>query len=127
MSKVLAEVPKGGLDEPVSGERVKIPRKPQPPSRRHLQQALMVAAFAAIYLVAGKLGLRLATVGRSVTFVWPNAGMALAALLLFGYRLWPGVALGAFAVNALTPGVPILSALGMAAGNTLEAVSGAYL
>ena len=47
--------------------------------------------------------------------------MALAALVLYGYRLWPGIALGAFLVN-LSAGAPVLVAGGMALGNTLEAL-----
>lgn len=82
----------------------------------------MVVALAAAYLAAARLGLKVATVGRSVTLVWPPTGISLAALFLLGRRYWPGVALGAFLVNALTPGVPVPAALGMAAGNTLEAV-----
>jgi integral membrane sensor domain MASE1 len=58
--------------------------------------------------------------------VWPGTGIALAAILLLGYRVWPGVFLGAFAVNLTTAG-SILSSLGIASGNTLEALLGAYL
>jgi signal transduction histidine kinase len=60
------------------------------------------------------------------TLVWPPTGLALAALFLFGYRLWPGVALGAFVVNAWT-GAPVAVALGIALGNTLEAVAGVWI
>jgi PAS domain S-box-containing protein len=58
--------------------------------------------------------------------VWPPTGIALAALVLYGYCLWPGIALAAFLVN-LSVGVPVLVAAGMALGNTLEAVLGAML
>jgi PAS domain S-box-containing protein len=57
--------------------------------------------------------------------VWPPTGIALAALLLRGYRLWPGIMLGAGIANLLT-GAPIFVALGIASGNTLEALLGAY-
>jgi len=60
------------------------------------------------------------------TLIWPPTGIALAALLLFGYRLWPAVALGAFLVNYVI-GAPFWSAWGVATGNTLEAVVGAFL
>jgi len=83
--------------------------------------------LAAVYFLAARLGLAFATVGQSVTLVWPATGIALGGLWLGGVRLWPGVALGAFAVNALTPGVPLGSAAGMATGNTLEAVLGMIL
>ncbi|HEX4403976.1 MAG TPA: MASE1 domain-containing protein, partial [Polyangia bacterium] len=86
-----------------------------------------VALLAGAYFALAKLGLGVATVGRSVTLVWPPTGLALAALLLGSRRLWPGLALGAFAVNAMTPGVGLLAAAAIAAGNTLEAFVGASL
>jgi signal transduction histidine kinase len=68
----------------------------------------------------------LAPVSRFAALVWPPTGIALAALVLVGYRLWPGVALGAFVVNAWI-GAPVLVALGISVGNTLEALMGTYL
>lgn len=85
-----------------------------------------MVALAALYIVAGKLGLRLAFLHVSATAVWPPTGIALAAMLLFGRRVWPAILAGAFVVNVTTIGPP-WSALGIAAGNTLEAVLGAYL
>lgn len=84
-----------------------------------------IAALAMLYLGIAKLGLMLDAVGGFATLVWPPTGLALVALLLFGYRLWPGVWLGAFVVNVWT-GAPWPVALGIAAGNTLEAVLGTY-
>jgi PAS domain S-box-containing protein len=83
-------------------------------------------ALVGIYVVAGKLGLQLAFVHVSATAVWPPTGIAVAALLLFGYRLWPGIAVGAFLVNLFTAG-SVASSLGIAAGNTLEAFLAVYL
>jgi K+-sensing histidine kinase KdpD len=83
---------------------------------------LQMGTLAAVYFAAAKGGLLLATVGAQVTLVWPPTGLALAALLLGGPRLWPGVALGATLVNAST-GVPPATACGMGMGNTLEAVT----
>src|SRR3954467_12896822 len=85
-----------------------------------------VAALACLYFAAGKLGLSLAFVNASATAVWPPTGIALAALLLWGYRLWPGVFLGAFLANIITQG-SVTTTLGIAAGNTLEALAGAWL
>jgi len=86
-------------------------------------------AVAAAYFAAARLGLSLAFVAEQVTVVWPASGLALAVLLLFGYRFWPGIALGAFLVNWTTSTThePPAVALGIAAGNTLEAVLGAWL
>ena len=93
----------------------------------HRQQDLIaIAMMAAAYFVAGKLGLSMAFVHPSSTAVWPPSGIALAALLVFGYRVWPGIALGAFLVHVTTAG-SIGTSLAIAAGNTLEAVLGAYL
>jgi integral membrane sensor domain MASE1 len=68
-----------------------------------------------VYFLTARLGLQLATVGHSVSLVWPPTGLALAVLLLSGRRLWPAVLVGAFAVNAHDPGVPLLSAVAMGA------------
>jgi diguanylate cyclase (GGDEF)-like protein len=87
---------------------------------------LELGLLAVVYVVAGKLGLRLAFVQPNATAVWAPTGIALAALVLRGYRLWPAVLLGAFAVNVTTAG-SVATSLGIAVGNTLEAVVGAYL
>jgi signal transduction histidine kinase len=79
-----------------------------------------------VYFLVCKLGLRLAIVHPSATAVWPGTGIALAAILLFGYEVWPGIFLGAFAVNLTTAG-SLVSSFGIAFGNTLEAALGAYL
>ncbi len=85
-----------------------------------------VALLAGIYFAAAKLGLSLAGMHKNVSLVWPPTGIALAALLLFRYRMWPGIALGAFLINASTD-VSLATAAGIAVGNTLEVLSGAYL
>ena len=82
--------------------------------------------MAAAYTVAGRLGLELAYETSSVTAIWAPTGIALAAILLGGSRLWPGVALGALLTNVDT-GVPAGTVLGITCGNTLEALCGAYL
>src|SRR6516162_3448152 len=85
-----------------------------------------IVALTAVYFVAGKLGLSLAFVHASATAAWPPTGIALAALLLHGYALWPAVFVGAFVVNVTTAG-SVTSSLGIAAGNTLEALAGVWL
>ena len=85
-----------------------------------------MALLTAAYFGAAKLGLTMAFVAEQVTAVWPPTGIALAALLLFGYRLWPGIALGAFLAN-VTANAPLGTAAGIALGNTLEALAGAWL
>jgi signal transduction histidine kinase/ActR/RegA family two-component response regulator len=79
-----------------------------------------------VYFIAGKLALMLASLHASASPVWPPAGIALAALLLLGYRVWPAIFIAAFLVNATTAG-NIATSLAIATGNTLEAVCGAWL
>ena len=106
---------------------VVFPHTPMPfAARSVLRYVLGVVLLAALYAAAAWVGLRYVTIGHSVSLVWPSAGIAFAALVLLGPRYWPGVALGAFAANASTP-VPLAAALGIAAGNTLEALLAAYL
>jgi diguanylate cyclase (GGDEF)-like protein len=85
-----------------------------------------IVLLTVLYVVAGKLALRLAFVHASATAVWPATGIALAALVLRGLGLWPAVLVGAFVVNLSTAG-SVATSVGIAAGNTLEAVVGAYL
>jgi signal transduction histidine kinase len=80
-----------------------------------------VALLSVVYLGAAKFGLSFAFTTKQVTAVWPPAGVAVVALLLFGDRVWLGVLLGAFAANA-TQGEPIATAAGIAIGNTLGLV-----
>jgi diguanylate cyclase (GGDEF)-like protein len=86
----------------------------------------LLVALAAAYFMAGKLGLRLAFVNPSATPVWPPTGLALAAFLLVGYDVWPAMLVGAFLVNITTSG-SLATSVGIAAGNTLEGLVGAYL
>jgi serine phosphatase RsbU (regulator of sigma subunit) len=94
--------------------------------KNRMRYLVSLACLAGAYYGAAKLGLSLASATPSVTAVWAPTGIALAALVLFGFRMWPGVAAGALAANAWT-GVPALGVLGITAGNTLEALAGAYL
>jgi signal transduction histidine kinase len=82
-------------------------------------------AFAIVYFCCGKLGLSMAFVDASASAVWPPTGFALAFLLWRGRGHWPGIFVGAFIVNVTTQGsIPVT--LGIATGNTLEAVIGAW-
>jgi diguanylate cyclase (GGDEF)-like protein len=87
---------------------------------------LMIVCLGAVYYIATKLGLKLAFVYPSASSVWPGTGIALAAMLLLGSKVWPGVFLGAFLANVTTAG-SISTSLGIALGNTLEGLIGAYL
>jgi len=86
----------------------------------------LLLALTAGYVIAGKLGLRLAFLNPSATPVWPNTGIALAAFLLAGPEVWPAILVGAFLVNITTAG-SIATSVGTTAGNTLEGLLGAWL
>jgi diguanylate cyclase (GGDEF)-like protein len=85
-----------------------------------------IAVLAVVYFCAAKLGLRFAFVHPSATAVWAPTGITLAAFLIFGFRVWPGIFLGAFFANLTTAG-SVLTSIAVATGNTLEGVVGCYL
>ena len=58
-----------------------------------------ILLLAAAYYLSGRLALLLAIPPGYSTAVWPAAGIAMAVLLRFGTRLWPGVVIGHFFVN----------------------------
>ena len=95
-----------------------------PPLGKYLVE---IAIVCLAYIVAGKLGQATTNIRSSnLGPVWPAYGIALAAILRCGYRVWPGVAAGAFWVAFFSP-VPHIAALGQAAGATIAAVIGAFL
>ncbi|HEX5688498.1 MAG TPA: MASE1 domain-containing protein, partial [Roseiflexaceae bacterium] len=97
-------------------------RSPQTAARTAAAIALLAGAYAA----AALLGMRLAFFDGTVSAVWPPAGVALAGLLLFGYRLWPGIVLGVLLATAFA-GLPALSVVGFAISTTLEALIATFL
>ena len=96
-------------------------------SRSRLASVALLIGVAAVYFVAGKVGLDFfGKLHPSASAVWPPTGVAIAGLLIFGYRVAGAVFVGAFFVNYATAG-GVLTSLGIAAGNTLEGVVAAYL
>ena len=91
-----------------------------------VRRLTLLIGVAAVYYFTAKLGLQFAYVDKSVTTVWPPTGIALAAFVLYGYRIWPAVLGAAFLANFTTSG-GLATSLGIAAGNTLEGLLGAYL
>jgi PAS domain S-box-containing protein len=86
-----------------------------------------VVVLIALYFVGGLIGKRTTFLSGSVVLVWPPAGIALAAILLFGYRFWPGVALGAVLFSFIN-GMPFgFFTFGTAIGNTMGAIICAFL
>jgi len=94
--------------------------------RNTLQLLGTILVLTGIYVLAAKLGLSLAFIHPSATPVWPPTGITLAALLILGNRVWPGILLGAFLANITTAG-SVTTSLAIAGGNTLEGLVGAYL
>ena len=88
--------------------------------------AALLATIAVAYFVAGKMSLALAIPPGYATAVWPPSGIALAAALLFGARIWPAIWLGAALVNVGVDASVLAAAL-IASGNTLEALAGRAL
>jgi len=94
--------------------------------RESATYALELAVIGAIYFVLAKIGLILASINASATPIWPPTGLALAAMLLRGYRVAPAILLASFAANATTAGT-IETSIAIGVGNMLEGVVGAWL
>ena len=101
---------------------------PQPVTEtaNNARYAAAILVLAAVYFVAARIGFAASAVHPVVSSAWPPSGIAFALLLLLGLPYWPAIAIGAFVVN-LSGGVPLLGALSIAAGNTLESVIGVWV
>ena len=95
------------------------------PIQHYVVVALPSAGVAVAYYLTARLGLLQELVRDQVTPYWPPTGVALVALLVLGLRIWPGIALGAFVLNA-TVGSSVIAAAFISVGNTLAPVC-AYL
>ena len=105
----------------ISSTTEALPSRQQRRNNDLAKQLLIVLTVAAVYFAAAKLGLTFAFLHSHVSPIWPPTGIAIAAVLLFGYRAWPGIFIGALFANAYAP-VTIPVAAVIAAGNTIEAV-----
>jgi PAS domain S-box-containing protein len=125
---ILSATETGAVYEPEARDRWGVLQRwtADPPRTASIKYAVASLLLITIYSIAGKLGLQLASVHPNATLVWAPTGIAMATLLLFGYRLWPAIFLGAFFVNWTTSSTGVAS-IGIAAGNTLEALLAAYL
>jgi signal transduction histidine kinase/ActR/RegA family two-component response regulator len=97
-----------------------------PPSRSVRSYAVELLAIGLVYVAVAKIGLALASIHPSASPIWPPTGLALAAVMLRGYRVWPAIFLGAWLANATTAG-SVYTSSAIALGNTLECLVGAYL
>ncbi len=94
-------------------------------ARLKREQTALVSLIAA-YIISGLLGLWLGYVHPATSLVWPPAGIALAAFLVQGYRVWPAVLVSAIVVYAASVG-PVAAVIPMSLGNTVEGLLAAYL
>lgn len=90
-----------------------------------------IFALALLYVIGGWLGLQLAVPPGYATMIWPPSGIALAALLILGRRLWLGILLGSLLVNMIigkaidengVAWIPLLNAALIAMGSTTQAL-----
>src|SRR5947208_11816741 len=91
-----------------------------------VRRLLLLFGLALVYFFAAKLGLRFAYINSSVTTVWPPAGIALAAFVLRGYRVWSAILGAGSRANVTTTG-GALPSIGIAIGNTAGGLLGSYL
>jgi signal transduction histidine kinase/CheY-like chemotaxis protein len=100
-----------------------------------VRQVCIVGIVALIYFFSARLGLALALGDTNASPVWPPSGFALAALIIFGRNIWPGLIIGAFVSNlffffehnhADIPIVVLMSFV-IAVGNTLESLIAHHL
>ncbi len=95
--------------------------------RSSLVLLAQIAVIAIAYFALAKVGLSLAIIHTNVSPVWPPTGLAIAAVVILGYRVWPGILLGALAANAYLTPAPLLTDVAISIGNTVEAVAAAML
>ncbi len=90
------------------------------------RKLVALAVLFLVYSVSLQVGFSLYDTLTYPALVWPATGIALAVLYLEGTGLWPAITAGVFLVNVLH-GNPLLASLGIAVGNTLQALCGMYL
>jgi PAS domain S-box-containing protein len=95
--------------------------------RTQLNATTRIVMLMALYFLTGLLGKKMAFLSGSISLVWPPSGIALGAILLFGYRYWPGIFFGAI-LFSFFDGVPFgFFTVGTAVGNTIGAIVCTYL
>ena len=89
-------------------------------------RALSLAIVFAAYVITARAGLALSAVSGFAAVVWAPTGISLVAMVAWGYGVWPAVSLAA-AITNLLAGAPVPVAVGIAAGNTAEALAGTWM
>ena len=109
----------------IAGDKVPITPMRQSTHAAWLQ-ARPILVLAVIYFAVTRLAIALINVDPNSGSLWPASGIAFAAMILHGTRLWPGIFLGALSALAVEDNSLTAAAL-MAGGNTIEAATGAWL
>jgi len=111
-----------------AGSHVKLARSENLPAveKTPHNSSLAVAVLAAVYFITARLVVGVAYDSSQTIPVWPCSGIALAALLLRGNSIWPGILIGSFAASFMATG-SVLTSTAIAAGNSVEALVGAWL
>ena len=108
----------------------------KPCSAGTLLLVLQMLGLTLAYWGSGKLATFLAIPPGYATAIWPPSGIALAGILLYGYRVWPGIFVGSFLVNLSTSLAAVsdsealssvLVTLAISGGASLQAIGGTYL
>jgi PAS domain S-box-containing protein len=100
--------------------------KPQDRARLGYRYVLQLAIVFALYFGAGKLGLAIPFTSSNVSPIWLSAGIAVAAVLIWGIQIAPAIAFAAFLVNFFTP-IPTSASVAIGLGNASSAVVAGYL
>jgi diguanylate cyclase (GGDEF)-like protein/PAS domain S-box-containing protein len=102
------------------------PIKEYPGDQPNTNFAAKLIIVALAYFVSGRLGLVIPYVDTHITLIWLPTGIALAALMRWGYKCWPGIFLGALVTNFSIDSTPLLDGC-IALGNTLAPLLAAML
>lgn len=97
-----------------------------PTPGRFWQYLTPIGILAASYLIAAMLAIWIPGLDQNLLPFGPPAGVALAGLVLYGLRMWPGVALGAF-LYAQFQGIPYWVAAVGAIACVVQAMVGTHL
>jgi PAS domain S-box-containing protein len=106
-----------------SGQQSAAPRA----SLRAITYGLEIAIIAIVYIGVASTALLVPAVTAVQTPLWPPTGLALAVILLRGYRAWPAIFIGSICATAIPAGVLNAQTPAIAIGTTLGAVAGARL
>ena len=82
---------------------------------------LRIVALSLLYLAGARLGLEFSAFGGNVSLIWPPSGIALAACLIYGLRMWPGIVIGA-ALSAIGSSHSVVFVAGQVAASLSETV-----